>query len=168
MLQLLYAHTILFESMSERSPCVQLNIGQWIKYQCLSNGWAKARCWSRYCTEDLKSAHPLIPIDPFLQYVTHFNWLSSAMLWWTNPWNWSCNTCNKISYLYVYMYMYIETDESEATLLVDVTNAFNTINHLAALHNIRHLCPSIATTLINCYQNPINPLVNRDVILQVL
>ena len=38
-------------------------------------------------------------------------------------------------------------DASEAILLVDANNAFNLLNRLAALENIRHLCPSISTIL---------------------
>ena len=39
---------------------------------------------------------------------------------------------------------------SDAVLLVDAINAFtNLLNRQAALHNIRYLCPSIATVIIN-------------------
>ena len=47
-----------------------------------------------------------------------------------------------------------QEDETEAALLVDATNAFNTLNRAAALHNIRLLCPSLLTVLINCYRAP--------------
>ena len=40
-----------------------------------------------------------------------------------------------------------ELDETEAILLVDAENAFNTINRQAALHNIKVLCPGISTVL---------------------
>ena len=44
-------------------------------------------------------------------------------------------------------------DEStEAVLLVDASNAFNSVNREAALHNIRHVCPALATVLINTYR----------------
>ena len=43
---------------------------------------------------------------------------------------------------------------TEAVLLVDASNAFNSLNRQAALHNIRHLCPPIVTTLINTYRDP--------------
>ena len=49
-----------------------------------------------------------------------------------------------------------DSEECEVTLLVDATNAFNAINRQVALHNVRHLCPSISTILINSYRNPIN------------
>ena len=44
------------------------------------------------------------------------------------------------------------SDEAEAVMLVDASNAFNALNREAALHNIRHLCPSLATILINTYR----------------
>ncbi len=42
-----------------------------------------------------------------------------------------------------------ESDDVEAVLLVDASNAFNCINRQVALLNIQHLCPTIATFLIN-------------------
>ena len=45
-------------------------------------------------------------------------------------------------------------DGTEAALLVDASNAFNSLNRDAALHNIRFLCPSISTILINTYRLP--------------
>ena len=44
--------------------------------------------------------------------------------------------------------------ETEAMLLVDATNAFNTLNRKAALHNIRILCPAISNVLNNTYSKP--------------
>ena len=41
---------------------------------------------------------------------------------------------------------------TEAALLVDSTNAFNSLNRMTALHNVRHLCPSFSTILINTYR----------------
>ena len=43
----------------------------------------------------------------------------------------------------------------EAALLVDATNAFNSINRQAALHNINVICPPLAQVLINTYRSPI-------------
>ena len=40
-----------------------------------------------------------------------------------------------------------QQDGTEAVLLVDASNAFNSLNRDAALHNIRSLCPSISTML---------------------
>ena len=58
-----------------------------------------------------------------------------------------------------------DSEECEAALLVDATNAFNSLNHQAALHNIRCLCPPIATILVNPYRAPTEFFVNSDVIL---
>ena len=55
-------------------------------------------------------------------------------------------------------------EETEAILLVDATNAFNSLNRLSALHNIRRLCPSLATALINCYRVPTEHFVDGDVL----
>ena len=43
------------------------------------------------------------------------------------------------------------TANCEAALLVDASNAFNSINRKAALHNIAILCPSLSTVLHNVY-----------------
>ena len=45
--------------------------------------------------------------------------------------------------------------ESQAALLVDASNAFNSVNRQAALHNILQLCPPFAQILINTYQHPV-------------
>ena len=47
-----------------------------------------------------------------------------------------------------------QANEAEAILLVDVhvSNAFNSLNRQAALLNIRHLCPPLATAIINTYR----------------
>lgn len=55
-------------------------------------------------------------------------------------------------------------EETEAILLVDATNAFNSLNRLAALHNICRLCPSLATALINSYREPTELFVDGDVL----
>ena len=47
-----------------------------------------------------------------------------------------------------------EYDNSDAVLLIDASNAFNSLNRAADLHNIRILCPSIATYAINTYREP--------------
>ena len=46
--------------------------------------------------------------------------------------------------------------EVEAVLLVDATNAFNSINRQTALRNIQHICPVISTILINTYRDDVN------------
>ena len=55
-------------------------------------------------------------------------------------------------------------EDTEAILLVDATNAFNSLNRLSALHNIQRLCPSLATALINTYREPTELFVDGDVL----
>jgi len=45
-------------------------------------------------------------------------------------------------------------DDSDALLLVDASNAFNRLNRLLALLNIRHVCPPLSIALINIYRAP--------------
>ena len=44
-----------------------------------------------------------------------------------------------------------EDQSSEAVLLVDAWNAFNTINRNTFLHNITIICPLLARYVRNCY-----------------
>ena len=55
-----------------------------------------------------------------------------------------------------------DSDENEAAILVDATNAFNSLNCQVALHNIRRLCPPLATILINTYRAPTELFVDGD------
>ena len=45
-----------------------------------------------------------------------------------------------------------DSDETEAVLLIDASNAFNALNRKAALHNIEYTCPEFATFARNLYQ----------------
>ena len=56
-------------------------------------------------------------------------------------------------------------DQTEALLLVDASNAFNCLNHQAALLNIQRLCPPFATALINTYRVPSDLFVDGDTLL---
>ena len=47
-----------------------------------------------------------------------------------------------------------EADETDVALLVDASNAFNSLNRAAALNNIRVLCPLIATYVTNTLRIP--------------
>ena len=48
----------------------------------------------------------------------------------------------------------MDTEETEALLLVDATNAFNTLIRQGALHNVQVTCPAILTILSNTYKAP--------------
>ena len=52
-----------------------------------------------------------------------------------------------------------------AVLLVDASNAFNSLNRIVALHNVRQLCPPFAPILINIYRFPASLFVSGDVLL---
>ena len=54
----------------------------------------------------------------------------------------------------VYAMRTLLEDDVEAVLLVDASNAFNSLNREAALQNIHVLCPTIAPILTNTYCNP--------------
>ena len=58
-----------------------------------------------------------------------------------------------------------DSAECEAALLIDATNAFNFLKRQVALHNIRCLCPPIATILVNSYRAPTELLVDCYIIL---
>ena len=53
---------------------------------------------------------------------------------------------------------------SEAALLVDASNAFNSINRMTALHNVRHLCPSFSNILINTYRDNSELFIDGEVL----
>ena len=50
-------------------------------------------------------------------------------------------------------------EETEGALLGDATNAFDSINQQAALHNISIMCPHLAQVLFNTYQAPVRCLI---------
>ena len=49
--------------------------------------------------------------------------------------------------------------------MVDASNAFNSLNHIVALHNIRQLCPSFAPILINTYRSAAALYIVGDTLL---
>ena len=57
------------------------------------------------------------------------------------------------------MHNIFKLDETDAVLLVDASNAFNSLNKAAALHNVRVLCPIITTYAINTYRAPARLIV---------
>ena len=52
------------------------------------------------------------------------------------------------------MHNIFKSDETDTALLIDASNAFNSLNRAAALHNVRVLCPMITTYAINTYRAP--------------
>ena len=44
--------------------------------------------------------------------------------------------------------------DTEAVILVDASNAFNSLNRQVAFHHIRIICPAFSTILINTYREP--------------
>ena len=59
----------------------------------------------------------------------------------------------------------IQEESAEAALLVDASNAFNSLSRMSALYNIRMLYPSIASMLIYCYRAPMDLFIDGNVIL---
>ena len=52
-----------------------------------------------------------------------------------------------------------DVDETDAVLLIDTSNAFNALNRAAAPQNIRVLCPTLDTCVINTYRQPAHPFI---------
>ena len=50
-------------------------------------------------------------------------------------------------------------EDIEGALLVDATNAFNSINRQAALYNISIICPPLAQVLLNTYRAPVRCMI---------
>ena len=46
-----------------------------------------------------------------------------------------------------------ESPETEVVMLIDASNAFNSLNREAALRNIQQLCPPLSRIIINTYQD---------------
>ena len=55
-----------------------------------------------------------------------------------------------------------EDKDCEAVLLVDASNAFNTLNRQAAMHNIGILCPSLSMYVNNTYREPARIMLTGD------
>ena len=56
-------------------------------------------------------------------------------------------------------------DDTEGVLLVDTSNAFNSLNHKVALHNIHQICPAFAPILINSYRSAAALYIAGDMLL---
>ena len=58
-----------------------------------------------------------------------------------------------------------ETEECEAMLFVDASNAFNSINRQVALQNIQRIFPLLAPMIINTYRNPSHLFIDCESIM---
>ena len=47
-----------------------------------------------------------------------------------------------------------EEDKAHGSIQIDANKAFNSINRTLLLHNVKILCPEIATYINNCYMKP--------------
>ena len=59
-----------------------------------------------------------------------------------------------------------EHEDTEAVILVDASNAFNSLNRSAALHNIQIICPQFSIILINTYRLPVRMVIygSKDIL----
>ena len=48
------------------------------------------------------------------------------------------------------MHEIFKEQDTEAVLLIDATNAFNTVNIKVVLVNVKVICPAISTYVNNC------------------
>ena len=55
-----------------------------------------------------------------------------------------------------------QLEDTEAALLVDASNAFNSINRMSTLKNIQLICLPFANILINCYRDPTKLFIDGD------
>ena len=56
----------------------------------------------------------------------------------------------------------LESEGTEAVILVDASNAFNSLNREAALRNVRILCPVLAPILVNTYRQPSRLFIDSE------
>ena len=52
-----------------------------------------------------------------------------------------------------------EDNETEAVILVDAINTFNSLNNMVAFHNVQVLYPQFSPILINPYREPSRMIV---------
>ena len=55
--------------------------------------------------------------------------------------------------------------ECDAILVVDATNAFDSLNHQVALQDINSLCPILAMIIINAYRANIDLYIDGEIML---
>ena len=52
--------------------------------------------------------------------------------------------------------------KTEAIILVDAENAFNSLNRKAALNNVQVVCPEVSTYIVNTYRSPAHLYVTNS------
>ena len=52
--------------------------------------------------------------------------------------------------------------DTHGILLVDVTNAFNSLHRKTAIQNMKFICPALATVLANTYQSPVRMFISGE------
>ena len=60
------------------------------------------------------------------------------------------------------MHEIFKEQDTEAVLLIDATNAFNTVNRNVFLYSVKEICPAILTYVHNCYSLPSRLFVIRS------
>ena len=63
------------------------------------------------------------------------------------------------------MHQVFQSPSTEAVILVDACNAFNSLNRENALRNIPHLCPPLARILVNTYRDDIQLFIDGNTLL---
>ena len=58
-----------------------------------------------------------------------------------------------------------DSPDAEAAILVDASNAFNSLNRENALRNIQYLCPSLSTILINTYREGVQLFIDGEAMI---
>ena len=58
-----------------------------------------------------------------------------------------------------------EAPDTDAVILVDASNAFNSLNRQAALRNIYQLCPALSKVLTNTYREDVQLFIDGEVLL---
>ena len=71
----------------------------------------------------------------------------------------SCVEANQLGLKHAYE-KHEKNENSDAALLVNASDAFNSLNCCLALYNIRHSCLSLASILINTHREPTNLYVD--------
>ena len=64
------------------------------------------------------------------------------------------------------MYSIFDTEDTDAVLLIDASNAFNSLNRAAVLHQIAVLSPILATYAVNTYRAPARLFVTGGKVLK--